>query len=244
MFLDWICKGNRKCFLLICPLSLSTGSYFHPHFHFSPDHWICLHRVAWEICRTSVSPSYLSTFTFNFHFHFHQITGCICISLLERFAEIVFPPLPYLSTFTFTRLLESSDWIYLHRVTWERFAEWVFPPLLSLSFHLGSISQVAKCPLYPISTSASWVNTLSDPFLCLLKLTFDIIWNPPSYISDKKTHKVQLNMVYVVWNQMGAKTVYMPLKKQVPCMRWAAVSSLVKPFFLVWSLLLVLVLVR
>ena len=36
---------------------------------------------------------------------------------------------------------------------------WVFPPL---SFHLGSISQVAKCPLYPISTSSSWVNTLSS----------------------------------------------------------------------------------
>ena len=36
---------------------------------------------------------------------------------------------------------------------------WVFPPL---SLHLGSISQVAKCPLYPISTSSSWVNTLSS----------------------------------------------------------------------------------
>ena len=158
MFLDWICKGNRKCFLLICPLSLSTGSYFHPPLSLFTR---SLDMFA-SHCRDSVSP------------------------------------LPYLSTFTFTRLLESSDWIYLHRVTWERFAERVFPPLLSLSFHLGSISQVAKCPLYPISTSASWVNTLSDPFLCLLKLTFDIIWNPPSYIFRQENPQ-RLNWIWFMW---------------------------------------------
>ena len=161
MFLDWICK--EKWFLLICPLSLSTGSYFHHHFHFSPDHWsrICLHRVGWEICRTSVSPSYLSTFTFNFHFHFplspdhwmylHLIAWEICRDSVS--------PLPYLSTFTFTRLLESSDWIYLHRVTWERFAEWVFPPSLPI-FPLGINQPSGKVP------------TLSNQHLCELSKYF------------------------------------------------------------------------